>query len=1201
MSYTNLSDLLNDIANSIRNKTNLTRRIFPSEFPALIKSIGDQEIISVMRLERNNVYEPIFAPQVNFYSNTGENIYSYSLEEFKQLTEMPALPESNYDIVWTHTLEEIKEREESVNVSVILNSIASTEIDIKLKTARSFKVAITKLTEGSIIINWGDGFSTEVNDDNAMQIFEHNYENDGEYTVAIQAADNVKYRLGGIDSNPAAEEVEFKFYNLVGEPITNKTLSLEEWTVDSEHNYAPYTFSSEALSVKSVRLSNAVQIGNAMFHNLLSLKEVMFSKQHIVDEDTSALFFNCINIKHIVLPEGMTNIGKCFITNKLCNFERDYCWETTGFGYYEMQGSTTLRPIVWSSHDDSNYIYCFRMLPKLKSVVVSSTITETKERAFNYCEKLRDFDFRNIKIIGEKSFLFCLELNIVSAINVEQIMKDAFKACNLIEVNMPKITCIEEGAFQSNRSLLHVNFPNAEVIKGYSFCENRSLTYIDLPKATKLGSYTFALCTNIEYADFPNVDEILTVQSTNDWDSNKVFGQYLGNTFNQCFSLKEINLPKVEHIGSSTCTYCYALEKIDFSSVKTMHSNVFQNCKTITKISLPNLEYMLWECFYYCQNLEELDLPKLKFGTPYDIDEECAWFQGCSYELNNIHYIRQRSCAYCDNLTKVNLESFDGVLSDNFFNYCRKLKEVNIPKVTGLLMYCFTGCENLEEIEGPEIEYIDYSTFSSCYALRKINFPKLKSFALPEDSSTSYGYKTYTFSSCYSLEEFIAPEFDGIVLDRDFNNCKNIKTYQAPLKEIGTNAFTNCKKLEELDLSSITTLGNSGLANTGIKRAVIPAAVNTIGNYAFASCSSLEYIKIEAPSISIGNAAFADCFSLKELNLESCNINDCVSLLHIPMSSSDTIKNFVLYNHPCYLQSYDELNKIYNKEPKDIFKIVVHPINYTSLVEAFNSSYDPKVKNLASYVTYDEALLVKTVQNGDLQLSSKIEANLLDLDEKPVSTIKLKTLLLEEPVINIVSTNNEAVIIQSFNFVKNNDLDQYIEFSAVGVSEQSTDVVISITDGDFEYNASHECTPFMQNYLVLPVEGASYGFAYDASLNRWVSQNKGKSSSAALCKVLVQKPTAKYLKIYGQQYSEKNYDYAILSKLNTALDTSNYSDSSSYYQQSYRGTSSSSSEYYTLYNSRQIQPGDWIYIKYRKDSSGDSGWDQFRFRVTFAN
>ena len=91
----------------------------------------------------------------------------------------------------------------------------------------------------------------------------------------------------------------------------------------------------------------------------------------------------------------------------------------------------------------------------------------------------------------------------------------------------------------------------------------------------------------------------------------------------------------------------------------------------------------------------------------------------------------------------VNLESFDGVLSDNFFNYCRKLKEVNIPKVTGLLMYCFTGCENLEEIEGPEIEYIGYSTFSSCYALRKINFPKLKSFALPEDSPTSYGYKTY--------------------------------------------------------------------------------------------------------------------------------------------------------------------------------------------------------------------------------------------------------------------------------------------------------------------------------------------------------------------------------------------------------------------------------------------------------------------------
>lgn len=129
------------------------------------------------------------------------------------------------------------------------------------------------------------------------------------------------------------------------------------------------------------------------------------------------------------------------------------------------------------------------------------------------------------------------------------------------------------------------------------------------------------------------------------------------------------------------------------------------------------------------------------------------------------------------------------------------------------------------------------------------------------------------------------------------------------------------------------------------------------------------------------------------------------------------------------------------------------------------------------------------------------------------------------------------------------------------------------------------------SYNVSNVEGAEYGFVLSG--NYYVSQNKGDSSSAALCRVDFNTTTPVKVKVYCISYGENNYDFGILSNLNTMLTTSSSVDSTGVYK-SFKGLSSSSEQLVTY----DLPSGkSFISIKYRKDNSGNSNDDTLKFRI----
>ena len=62
--------------------------------------------------------------------------------------------------------------------------------------------------------------------------------------------------------------------------------------------------------------------------------------------------------------------------------------------------------------------------------------------------------------------------------------------------------------------------------------------------------------------------------------------------------------------------------------------------------------------------------------------------------------------------------------------------------------------------------------------------------------------------------------------------------------------------------STLEIIGDGAFASSSLKSVTIPESVQSIGNFAFDSCSSLETAEILNPSVTIGNYAFDECPNL---------------------------------------------------------------------------------------------------------------------------------------------------------------------------------------------------------------------------------------------------------------------------------------------------------------------------------------------------
>ena len=165
----------------------------------------------------------------------------------------------------------------------------------------------------------------------------------------------------------------------------------------------------------------------------------------------------------------------------------------------------------------------------------------------------------------------------------------------------------------------------------------------------------------------------------------------------------------------------------------------------------------------------------------------------------------------------------------------------------------------------------------------------------------------------------------------------------------------------------------------------------------------------------------------------------------------------------------------------------------------------------------------------------------------------------------------------------------------------SSDTKLTITIEGDGYSVTREIDVFVVDELVPGTyEVVNFNPVLKFNLNAdgfYESSNKGVDNSYCMCRVDINNPSGLAVHFDCINYAETNYDYGILSTVDSELNQDTQEDTENVYH-SFRGLSSPDIQTITYYDAN----GECsIYVKYIKDTSGAQDNDSLQFKVRFGD
>lgn len=611
------------------------------------------------------------------------------------------------------------------------------------------------------------------------------------------------------------------------------------------------------------------------------------------------LFWGCTSITELTIPENVKRIGggafiDCSGITRLI-FNAAQCTSM-----YTRNGSKVTPAIVNSAISEVSFgplvtsipDYAFFGFNSLTNITIPNTVNMIGGAAFQECRSLTSVIFN------------AEECKVAHAMNGDNIIP-SFNNPAITHITFgDKVTHIPDYLFWGCSGITEVKFAaNVERIGVSAFFGCTGLTSVVISESVEsVGANAFGNCPNLTSIEFnalncTNMSSIEGGQPVSAFDNPSVTSIKFGN------------------------------------EVKRIPDHAFEGCSGLTSITIPEtVEYIGYRAFYGCRSIETLIIPE----HVQSIGGHA--FAGCDklYKLN----FNARNCS---GVTKI-----DGDEHQSAFEGSQSLKDVVFgPEVTIIPDYIFDGCTAIERVTIPaKVRSIGSNSFRGCTDLTSIDYRAENCERVTSEGSTQSGLSSrslvsltiaegvrnippYAFDGCTRLSAINLPSTIESIGHYAFADCSSVKKLVIPagVKNIDGGAFQGCLNAKQVtfnatDCRRMGTIVDTAFVpvftNAAVQQVIIGSNVETVPDYAFQDCASIEKLTfgkavkrigkfafkgIKSLSVItipenveiIGGGAFADCENLNQVNFNALNCHSSFDIVADTITYPFVGKNKIEY------------------------------------------------------------------------------------------------------------------------------------------------------------------------------------------------------------------------------------------------------------------------------------------------------------------
>ena len=690
-------------------------------------------------------------------------------------------------------------------------------------------------------------------------------------------------------------------------------------------------FAGKANLKKVVLPQSLIEIEDKAFMDCFNLKEVTFAENCVLSDLGEAAFKNCIALKSIAIPNGVTKLNPYTFYN--CRSLKTVTLpnQLTHIGYKTYSEKDAIEIISTAGG------YVFAHCESLSAIDIPETVKWIQPYSFLNCKSLTEVEINVADMqLGEGAFANCTALRKVTLCNdLQTLPSKLFAGCTSLNSVLPK--GVKEEAENPKADLSQITAFGYKSWSSYgkkvrfyngssTFSGCTSLKEVVLSEDADfkiMGNNIFEGCMNLAYVNKTNVstDGNAPEYISKFPDQMIYLGQY---TFRNT-ALTNVRMPdsltslgsKVTDdtkytglptsLGAATDTY---------ACTPSTTSGVFDGCTKLTKVDLNNVVRIGGLAFRNCPLTDVAGTKNAETGEiegALDLSNVVVFGKGAfagtglkAVDLTGV-WVKNTGTTAAKPPMGFGDGSFNSTTletkadGDGVFENCKQLEKVTFSNKTGSDMLGTT--KKTANVELGKL------MFKNCTALKKIELPKSTTSlkdqlfygcsALNEVviNGTLGTFGDYAFAHCSALQSIDLSTANGTsVSEGMFDGCTSLKDVKLNFKKIyliEDYAFRDCSSLRSTDDADhgVTAFDFSQFTTTYTTTLGSRLENFKIGVSAFEGCTGLTEVKFadlginskysKPRQISLGASAFKNCTGLVKVDLSSSVIDITVNELRI--------------------------------------------------------------------------------------------------------------------------------------------------------------------------------------------------------------------------------------------------------------------------------------------------------------------------------